>query len=138
MNYQATPNDYPSDAEIDDLVDYVSGELKTITESGSPATDGDITGFKRCGKDRDLSYMHTFSFANEYRGDELAERVRHATRKCREGQVLIGVHEGVYGNNHVHVAEVGSRERVAMDVDDIVDYREAVCDRFSDEQIGGT
>ena len=39
MNYQATPNDYPSDDEIGDLLDYLAGDLRLVTAAGAPATE---------------------------------------------------------------------------------------------------
>lgn len=136
MNYQAIPNDHPSDDEIDDLVAYVADDLRLVTSAGATATEDDLDGYRAAGRDQDVSYLHTFSFAENYDPDAIADRVRAATRETRDGEVLIGVHEGVYGNNHAHVAEVGRTEDVAMDVPDIVEYREAVADRFDGEQIG--
>ena len=136
MNYEATPNDHPTDDELRDLIEYVADDLRLQTAAGVPATEDDLEGFRRAGRDQDVSYLHTFSFAENHDPDEIADRVRAATRETRDGEVLVGVHEGVYGNNHAHVAEVGRTEDVAMDVSDIVDYREAVADRFDGEQIG--
>ena len=136
MNYDVTAVWQPDAGEVRDMAEYLADDGRVSTGSGLDADDAAIEGFVACGDGATLSRMHSFGFANDHAPDDLADAASELAQGDLDGDVLIGVHTENDGNNHVHIAEVGSRSEVWMDTSDIKRVRSSMADSLG-EGIGG-
>ena len=129
--YQRNPD--PADAAK--LANYVArGDVGRVERAaGVRATPADVDGFQLVATNAEMTRLHSFTFLKNRAPEELTTGIRDVLQERLNGTYLVGVDVANDGNNHLHVAEAGDREELYMDRTDIVEFREAVGERFDED-----